>query len=239
MRETDARLSRALASLALSYFSRYRANAVSFRNPARDCFIPRFYSSTFIIFFISGSFLEISKSSAPNARVHSPPYLRRFALSRQGKRGTMLERVLHAANREAEKGHLRAAKLDHKGRHKLLGRYSPTSFSLSCLSRCVASRPPKYAPAENSRDTPVMKLSRTLLPLRLSSPFITRDYDAPLKASLCAPLKIYFQLHVDFSKRTPEGPTFTCINKSDIKRDRCNFQTFLFSHLKSEFKKIK
>ena len=81
-------------------------------------------------------------------------------------------------SRETEKGHPCAARLDRKGRHKLLG--IPRRRSFLPAPRRAA---PKYAPVENSRDTPVMKLSRAHL-LSPSSPFIVRDYGVhvPLKA---------------------------------------------------------
>lgn len=173
-----ARLTRgflALASLTLSYFRRYRANAVSFRSPARDCFIPRFYSSTFIIFFISRSFLEISKSSASNARVTLAILSSSLRSFPPRQRGTMLQRVCirRIAKRRRDICALQnwIVKVDINSWVDI-----PRRRSLFPAYRAAPFLAPKYAPAENSHDTPVMKLSRTLLPLRLSSPFITHDY---------------------------------------------------------------
>lgn len=97
-----------------------------------------FFHFHYILYFgkLSEGFLQISPSCP---RPTHARHLISVALSQ--RRGEEMLESLHTANREAEKGHLRAAKLDRKGRHKLLGRYSPTSFSLPCLSRCAASRP--------------------------------------------------------------------------------------------------
>lgn len=133
MREADARLTRgflALASLVLSYFSRHRANAVSFRSAIA------LFRALILPLSLYSLFWEALSKYPTHAILASS--LRSFP---QKTERSDARESLHTANREAEKGHLRAAKLDRKGRHKLLGRYSPTSFSLACLSRCAASRP--------------------------------------------------------------------------------------------------
>lgn len=114
----------------------------------------------------------------------------------------------------------------------------PRRCSLLPAYRAAPLLAPKYAPAENSHDTPVMKLSRTLLPLRLaasrrlSSPFITRDYGVrcSVKSIAVRSVKNLFPIACWFSEAyAGRSNFFTCISKSHIKRNQCNFQTFSFS----------
>lgn len=191
--------------------NQWASERVSFRSSARDCFIPPFYPCVFIILYFSGSFLEAHPENGARASLFSalifvsPLFLvngRKMGKrggGGEGRKGGSAEKAggeLRVCIRRIAmpRRDIRAAKLDRKGRHKLPG--IPRRRSLVLPRRST----PKYAPAENSRDTPVMKLSRTLSPPLLSSSPIESFYYTRVRRTCIAivTLKMYFQSRARF-----------------------------------------